>query len=137
MYCIVYWDIAEEKEEWQKQNDKMKACLASFRWAKPLYTLYLLKLTSVNQITDLHNRFDKVKNESPINIFYFMSPVFKSLGGFRGFLEGKHGRTWLEVNSIVKGDEAPLLPPIAAAPELPSIFGPRPAPGLFGTALKR
>lgn len=115
MYCIVSWDISAEGQIWREQNEKMKHCFSAVKSAKPVFTYYLVRLPSVNSITELHKNFETVRTTAPVDIFYIISPVFRSLGGFRGYLEGSEGQRWIDVNAVVKGDVpviAPTYPPI-------------------------
>lgn len=85
MHFIVSWDIKTVEPEWSRLNQLLKQGLEGYSWVKPLKTLYIIKVNSVEERTIISNAIKQVAKNNPKKINILISPLLEG-GAYNGWL---------------------------------------------------
>lgn len=84
MHVVISWDISN-KLRWEELNDRLKSCIASHSWVKPLSTLYVVRVASLQDRDLIMQRLIDVAKQNPNDINILCTPVMSG-GSYHGWL---------------------------------------------------
>ena len=93
MHVVISWDISSA-HQWGLLNDKLKACIASHSWVKPLNTVYVVNVMSLQDRDMIMERLTSVARQYPNDIQILCTPVMSG-GAYHGWLPEN---MWTEIN---------------------------------------
>lgn len=96
MHVVISWDI-ESSENWTSINEALIACMKSYSWVKPLNTLYVVQVSSLEDRDKLISQLTEVAKQQPDDIQFLCTPVMSG-GAYNGWLPGN---MWNEINKRV------------------------------------
>nr|WP_225777345.1 hypothetical protein [Pseudomonas sp. Marseille-Q3773] len=96
MHVVISWDI-HAKENWNLINEKLSACMSTYSWVKPLNTLYVVQVSSLEDRDQLVARLTQVAKQQPDKVEFLCTPVMSG-GAYNGWLPGN---MWNEINKRV------------------------------------
>jgi hypothetical protein len=96
MYFIVSWDISAENPLWREINEQMRNCFKNYTQLRPVNTYYLVKISSVEQHTQIYTKLKDVAKAASVGVEFIMTPAYIGKKGFVGILSEK----WSDVNAI-------------------------------------
>ena len=96
MHIVVSWDINEPASiNWSNWNDQLKAVLAPYAWVRPLRTVYVVPVDSLEARNSINAGLTKVANSAPGgSIHVLVSPIMFG-GQYAGVLPAN---LWPELN---------------------------------------
>jgi hypothetical protein len=94
MHVVISWDISN-KSKWDELNEKLKACIANHSWVKPLTTLYVVKVVSIQDRDAVVAQLTEVARQNPNDVNVICSPLMSG-GTYHGWLPQN---LWAEINS--------------------------------------
>ena len=77
MHVIVSWDIRADSKEWSELNNELRKCLKGYSRAKPLSTLYIVKLNSPEEREYIRSEIIKICRNKPKTINLIISPLIE------------------------------------------------------------
>ncbi|MCI0915277.1 hypothetical protein [Pseudomonas putida] len=93
MHVVISWDI-HGQHHWNEINEKLKACIASHSWVKPLNTLFVVKVWSVQDRDAIIEAMTNVARQHPSDVQFLCTPVMTG-GSYNGWLPEN---MWNEIN---------------------------------------
>lgn len=97
MYCIVSWDISAVNPRWSAIDEKMRECISSYAWFRPVNTFYVIPISNTNQVTTILNALQNVAKQTNETVHFVISPAYQSAGGWDGWLPEDH---WPKLKAI-------------------------------------
>jgi hypothetical protein len=93
MHVVISWDIVGSNN-WEMINEELKACIASHSWVKPLNTVYVVKVASLQDRDMIMERFTYVARRYPNDVQILCTPIMSG-GAYHGWLPEN---MWTEIN---------------------------------------
>ena len=75
MYFIVSWDISAGNPTWSQVDERLRNCFARYKSYRPVNTFYMVSVSSGDQYRAILNALQGVAGNSPVNVFFVMSPL--------------------------------------------------------------
>lgn len=94
MHFVISWDISAQGTEWTDLNDKMRAILKPYSWARPLTTFYVVNVPSQETWNKILAELSTFAKGHPNKINFIMSPLMQG-GKYNGILPNN---MWDEIN---------------------------------------
>jgi hypothetical protein len=98
MHFIVSWDISVSQPQWNTINDDLKAQLSGYSWVKPLTTLFVVKVNSVEGYNLILQNLQQITKKYPNTISLILSPLMNG-GIYNGILSQE---LWNAINERSK-----------------------------------
>ena len=99
MHIVVSWDISVNGDKWKEINDALKSCLKGYSWVKPLRTLYIVQVQTVDERKTIKNSMIEVCKKYSAEIDLVISPVMEG-GNYAGWLPKE---LWTKIKARVGG----------------------------------
>jgi hypothetical protein len=98
MHVTVSWDISATGNRWTEINNLMKGALEGYSWVRPLKTVYILKVDSVEERTELKNALVNVIKSVDEKVHVLITPPMEG-GSYSGWLPKS---LWEKINQRAK-----------------------------------
>jgi len=98
MHVTVSWDISATGPRWTEINELMKGALEGYSWARPLKSLYIVKVDSVEERNALKEALVNVAKSIDEKVYFLMTPAMDG-GTYTGWLPKN---LWEKINQRTK-----------------------------------
>ncbi|CAI9009773.1 MULTISPECIES: hypothetical protein [Burkholderia] len=85
MHVTISWDISASDNRWSEINDMMKAKLKGYSWVKPLKSVYVVKVDSLEDRIELKDALNDVIKSVDEKIHLLITPAMEG-GTYAGWL---------------------------------------------------
>lgn len=85
MHIAVAWEIQGKGQKWSELNDALKAVIKPYSWARPLSSLYIIKVSSDLERQKIANGLTAAVKSAGLPTSYVMSPAMEG-GSYEGWL---------------------------------------------------
>lgn len=85
MHVTLSWDISAEGARWNEINEKLKAEIKNYSWVRPLKTVYVVKVASLEDRNSLTERLISVIKSNNYDVNVMVTPVMTG-GRYNGYL---------------------------------------------------
>ena len=100
MHILVSWDIRAQGARWTEINDRLKECLKGYSWVKPLKTLYIVQIDTIETREAIRQGLAAVCADCPKEVHLILTPAMEG-GKYGGWLPK---RLWPKIRQRT-GDE--------------------------------
>lgn len=98
MHVTVSWDISATGPRWLEINELMKGALKGYSWVRPLKSLYIVKVDSLEDRTALKDGLVNVVKSVDEKIHFLITPAMEG-GTYSGWLPKS---LWEKINQRTK-----------------------------------
>jgi len=98
MHITVCWDISAGSDRWTQINNQMKESLKGYSWARPLRTLYVIKVETEDDRQKIKDSLVSVIKSVPEKVHLIVTPAMSG-GVYAGWLPKD---MWEKINQRTK-----------------------------------